>query len=108
MPIRAQGRNHNNRALVWHNCSESDAGQASLRVLHGIFSFLPAGTFPFGDPDDANGKNGVQTMIARIMKVDITPLPEALSTELKELLDCILIADPTKRPNIQQVTFTEA
>ena len=69
---------------------------------------LHAGTFPFGDPDDANGKNGVQTMIARIMKVDITPLPETLSPELRELLNWILIADPTKRPNIQQVKgFTE-
>lgn len=64
---------------------------------------LWTGTFPFGDPDEANGKNGVQTMIARIMKVDITPLPEPLSPELKDLLKCILIADPTKRPSIQQV-----
>ena len=62
-----------------------------------------AGTFPFGDPDEANGKNGVQTMIARIMKVDITPLPDALSAELKDLLKCILVADPSKRPSIQQV-----
>ena len=42
-------------------------------------------------------------MIARIMKVDITPLPEALSPELKDLLKCILVSDPTKRPSIQQV-----
>ena len=64
---------------------------------------MRTGTFPFGDPDEANGKNGVQTMIARIMKVDITPLPEALAPELKELLKAILVADPTKRPSIQQV-----
>jgi len=97
---------------VRHGRSESDANYASLQVSagqhYGRFCVLRAGTFPFGDPDDANGKNGVQTMIARIMKVDITPLPEALSTELKELLNWILIADPTKRPNIQQVTFTES
>ena len=80
---------------------------AGLRSGMMASSILHAGTFPFGDPDDANGKNGVQTMIARIMKVDITPLPEALSPELKELLQCILVADPTKRPNIQQVKATK-
>lgn len=28
-----------------------------------------AGKFPFGDPEAANGKHGVQNMIAKIMKV---------------------------------------
>ena len=68
---------------------------------------LAADKFPFGDPDAANGKNGVQTMIARIMKVDYEPLPANLSTELKDLLAHILVSDPTKRPSIAQVHICE-
>ena len=45
-------------------------GPGNVRAEHlGNALLLLAGKFPFGDPDAADGKHGVQTMIAAIMKV---------------------------------------
>lgn len=61
-----------------------------------------AGKFPFGDPDAANGKHGVQNMIAKIMKVNFDE-PEGLSPDLEALLRSVLVSDPAARPSIQQL-----
>jgi serine/threonine-protein kinase SRK2 len=63
---------------------------------------MVTGKFPFGDPEAANGKHGVQNMIAKIMKVNYEP-PEGLSPELEALLRSVLVADPAKRPSVAQL-----
>mmetsp|Transcript_2533 Transcript_2533/g.7613 ORF Transcript_2533/g.7613 Transcript_2533/m.7613 type:complete len:370 (+) Transcript_2533:32-1141(+) len=63
---------------------------------------MVTGKFPFGDPDAANGKHGVQNMIAKIMKVNFDE-PEGLSPDLEALLRSVLVSDPAARPSIQQL-----
>ncbi|KAK9069346.1 hypothetical protein SSX86_011248 [Deinandra increscens subsp. villosa] len=59
------------------------------------------GTYPFGDPDDANN---FRTTISRILSVQYA-IPDALgiSLECKHLLYRIFVANPEKRITIQEI-----
>ena len=84
-------------------CVQAGCG-CTFREFPITHAILPhhAGKFPFGDPAAANGKHGVQNMIAKIMKVHFDE-PEGLSPDLEQLLRSVLVSDPAARPSVQQL-----
>ncbi|GAX81597.1 hypothetical protein CEUSTIGMA_g9025.t1 [Chlamydomonas eustigma] len=62
------------------------------------------GAYPFERPEDKNDNQKLQKMIQRILHVDYKiPSSIKVSDDCKDLMSRILVADPTKRLNIQDI-----